>query len=835
LSLGDELKAAAKRGDVPAVLELVENATEKERRAAAPSTEHFGVMRDSPAWRLAWLGTATARDAVTWAFAFDDLRPADVLRVVLARGKQFLGTLVRAFERDELMLWPVIRSAVRDGVIERPDPAAYARALVSRSGAHERYWDEDSAYRALLADDDLLVEDVWLVFEVDASRELSTAVVYEQNKGHTLGKPIGNRWLYAFTRLAAEGRLDRQRLLDASLASLQRDFRASSVGWYAKLHEALEPTHEERAARLDTYLGLLASPVPSVVKEGVTALKQLDPPPGQLARGAGPALTLPQKGLALGVLRLLARAGRQEPVVLETVAEALAHENVDVQERALALLEQHADTVDRASLLRYTEAVSPTLLARLERLTGVSAATRSSQVEPMELHAPVQPRPTPREAARRHEPLTAVGSVDDLIELAAGLLEGQGTGDDAERFLEGVSRLGAEQEGGFERRTGALAKRAEELTRFSSRFTGVGGGEIVARLVLAWTRRVSPPKHSTGDLIGFLGIRAIEVARRMRRGGKPRALLAFPTAAGGWIDPDVLEARQAPHGTFRNRADPADLQQARLRASVFPPVRIEPRAVTLDHPWRDEERSVDFVLAEVPDALAALRDRLTPPDASELNTWGGNPWGASDALGVRWALTVLPADPEPAYAYALRYAVDCRDAQTVYGYPELVLEHALRPAVPITPLGWLAVAAGLLAKPQEVTRAAVDVLVQTVEDGRFDAHALADGLGWLVASGLGKANRLEHPLRDAGRLSPLHAAQAADVIVRFIAALPEPPRTLARVLELARELSAASGYRVDRGPERIALERIAAEVSKSSKLGRAARGLLGTQASVRSR
>ena len=52
------------------------------------------------------------------------------------------------------------------------------------------------------------------------------------------------------------------------------------------------------------------------------------------------------------------------------------------------------------------------------------------------------------------------------------------------------------------------------------------------------------------------------------------------------------------------------------------------------------------------------------------------------------------------------------------------------------------------------------------------------------------------------------------------------PRTLAGVLELAQELAAASGYRVDDGAERHALERITRQVSKSSKLGRAARGLL---------
>ena len=85
-----------------------------------------------------------------------------------------------------------------------------------------------------------------------------------------------NRWLYALTRLADEGRLDRQRLLDASLDALMRDFRASTVGWYAKLHEALAPTREERVARLDRYLALVTSPAPAVVKEGLAALREIE-------------------------------------------------------------------------------------------------------------------------------------------------------------------------------------------------------------------------------------------------------------------------------------------------------------------------------------------------------------------------------------------------------------------------------------------------------------------------------------------------------------------------------------------------------------------------------
>jgi hypothetical protein len=54
-----------------------------------------------------------------------------------------------------------------------------------------------------------------------------------------------------------------------------RDFRGTTIGWYVHFHEALEPTREEREARLDRYLMLLASPTPAIVKLGLAALKAI--------------------------------------------------------------------------------------------------------------------------------------------------------------------------------------------------------------------------------------------------------------------------------------------------------------------------------------------------------------------------------------------------------------------------------------------------------------------------------------------------------------------------------------------------------------------------------
>lgn len=832
MSLADDLRAAAKAGDAERVVTLVEGATEKERREANKAIGgRSGMPRESAAWRLAWVGTATAREATTWWFMFGEVPTEQLLRVVGARGKQFLDTLVRAFERDRFGSWPVIRGAVKQGLIGVPEPSAYARALVNGVRLRGSWWREDAVYAGLLADPELLEEDVWRIFEVDASQELAGSLVYERLDSPGMGRPVGNCWTYALTRLAADGRLDRPRLLDASLAALQRDFRASSVGWYAQLHEALEPTVEERLARLDTYLALLASPVALVAREGLTGLKALETHvPGEaLARAAGPALTLRQKAIPLDVLRLIKRVAVRDadarPALLATAAEALGHERADVQESALALLESHGlDDRVRSVVLGLAEAVAPQVRGRVEALTGLALESGAAEtLEPAK--EPVRRRLTPADAARFYAPLEPVESVDDLIELAAALLEGQGSGDDAERFLDGVSRVWPERPDGFDRRTGGIVKRATELTQHLRGPAGRGGAELVAHVVLAWTTRQAPPRRATDSLLGFLGLRVIEVANRVRGGGKPRGLLAFPTHSGGWIDPAVLAARESGYGRLLNRPDPVDLQAARFRAGSFPPVRIE-ASLELRKRWTcgQTEPVVAPRVVELAPELRDLRERLV--ESKPQNAWARDSQVTSDALGLRWLLTVLPADPDPAYGIALGHAVGDRDGQAAYGHPELVLEHALDPHVPIGELGWQLVAAGLLGKPQEVKRAAVDVVVAAVSDGRFDVERLAAGLAWLVGNGVGKTSRLEQPLRDAGRVSPLHATQVARTVVAFAAACGTTPPGLVAPLSAAHELAVSTGLRIEGPAERAALERVAGEVSGTSKLGRAARGLL---------
>ena len=676
----------------------------------------------------------------------------------------------------------------------------------------------ESSYDAVCADPSL-EEEIWQFFEVDCATELTNAAAWRvDERGVLIGGRHENRWVDALTRLAGDGALDRDRLLDASLDALLRDFRPSMVGWYAKLHEALKPTADERQARVARYVSLLASPVPIVVKEGLAGVKALkaEMPADDLARAAVGPLSQKQKNLAVEMLALLTRAADREPgarpVLLEGAALALAHERADVQERAVSLLEQYPDDAPRGALLGYVDVVSPTLRARVEALTGIES-TPIAVVD----DAPVAPVRT------EIVPIEPVASVDELIELSASLMEGQGDGDDVERFLDGVSRLCAERPQGFERRVAGLVKQADQGSEWGW-FTGIG---LVQAVVLSWTTgRGMSTRGLPDSILGFLARRAVEVGFRAAR-KNPRPLLALPTHSGGAIDIEVLAEREQRAGRLLNRPDANDRLQAKLRAIRFPtPISYSRAAVVRDR-WNQQTLLLELRPAALPDYLGPLRTTVREIGRTHRSSiWlDSRAWGSWDALGVRWSLTALPGHPEVAFAGAARLIVDQLDANPQL-HPQVVLAQGLNPHVPLSDVAWLAVAGGLVTKSPDLQRVATDVVVASIDDGRFDADALADALGWLFANGFVKASRLQAPLRDVGRVSQRHAVAALDVTEGLLARLWEAPHGMHAPLEAVLEHAARAGLAVKRPEARATLERFGSQVSRSSKLGRTVQSLL---------
>jgi hypothetical protein len=245
--------------------------------------------------------------------------PAEAAEVLLRRDPIRLGPIVQHLLDDVGggSAWAVVRRLVRDGVTPRPDRPSYTIGMLAAT----RY----RPAAELVADDPGLLDvEAWHLFEVEGGGEDSLA-------NHE--KFFGDSWGRLFRDLAARDPATRDRLLDASLAALARDFATYRAGWFSRFHDSLAPTDEELACRTDAYLGLLRSRVGPTVSMAVAALTRIDKA-GRLDAGAlldriAPVLAEGSAGSAKAGLRLVTRAGRASPRLATraaiVAAEALSH------------------------------------------------------------------------------------------------------------------------------------------------------------------------------------------------------------------------------------------------------------------------------------------------------------------------------------------------------------------------------------------------------------------------------------------------------------------------------------------------------------------------------
>lgn len=362
----------------------------------------------------------------------------------------------------------------QDGLASRPESDGI---ILGYYGIWHERWDVDEEV--------LLSRDVWRFFEVEGGGEFSLA---NHDKFAKQGTPT---WSDRLIGYAEEGKLDRQRLLDASLDALERDFGQYRAGWYSRFHVALAPTKEEIAARSDRYLRLLSSSVPPTVSFALKFVQAADKSspldPSKLLASLDPVLQARSKGAVLAALKLLDRAATRDRKVrskaVEAVTQALVCEDATVQKSALDLVEKLGEDDEsnvQGLLADYVDLVAPSLRKRIADMAG-NAALPGAKEQP----DPVEP---PQVMA-----MLPVESADEALALYLSVLETPRDPFSVERAVDGLSRFGSEL-----RANGTLLsplkKRARQIW---ARPGGVG-----VRAVLALTGRGLCEGKATGSFTG---------------------------------------------------------------------------------------------------------------------------------------------------------------------------------------------------------------------------------------------------------------------------------------------------------------------------------------------
>ncbi|GAA1835389.1 DUF6493 family protein [Actinomadura chokoriensis] len=398
-------------------------------------------------------------------------------------------------------------------------------------------------------------------------------------------------WASALSDLARVGRIERATLLDGCVSRFLRGGTAHGLRWFVQLHDALEPTDDETAARVRDYVRLLPAAPPTVADLALRQVRRADDL-GRLdadlfTEAADALLFRPEKKLVRAALTWLDRTARERDragAAVRALTAVFTSDAVDLRDRAVKIAVKHAARASEA----VREEVRNAAGALPAALRSAISAAFGEVTAVIDAEPPTGPPPfVPRELP------APIGSLTELAGEFATRLHSEEDWPATERFLAALVDFAHRDPAGTRE---ALRTHADNLApwltkpddhpymrgrareswiQFPVQNLLLPGkvrtlSEVFASLLL---RR----SHSAGtavdpQLMRFLKWRLHEIASAV---GTVPLLLATPTEGSGHIDPDVLVDRLERLEAAGCAPGPADLLQAMLRV----PREIDPAAV----------------------------------------------------------------------------------------------------------------------------------------------------------------------------------------------------------------------------------------------------------------
>ncbi len=862
-----ELERLLAAGDVEGCLAFFRGMPERERRAYAKaaiagaraiyeewivSEQPGGGTRQSR--KAGWDDRRLAADAVAWATG----NHKELNRAGLWYTSDAMWSAVADRQPAWLDEWAIaeldqgprrfgcVQEAVTRGLIEKPDHENYTAGFIYAFETEAR---EVGLAAALRQHPNFLEGDLWRLFEIEGTSESNLAA-------HDKYAPEAHHWDRALLTLCEDGTLPRERLLDASLAALARDFMQQRAGWFSRFHELLAPTPAERLSRRDRYLHLLGSSIPTTVSFALKALVALDKeeptPVEDLLAHLPPTLLARTKATVKLALRLVRaavqRAPEREAELAAVAAQALLHESGDVQALVLDFLDTTGDDdAVCAAVAAAGPGIAPSLQPRLVRYGGGT---------------------TDEEVAVDHQSLRAspVSRIDDANELLrefAAVLEDPSDALAVERVLEALPRYrGADLD------CAALAQRA---TTIIERYVDPSDEDPIqrnlARLAQAWHtgEAFEPWTYRAEEYSGasVAPLFAQRLADLWAAEGADAFLLSSPTDTRGCIEPATLAAR-AQASTLASPADQVlallrlgpDGRDAALAAAGNVPgefgqalrhalggtgevigdrAELWIAAARARDPLGDDARVAERHGSTGPGGARAAHCTLgtaTTPHGYEYLVVHRDPpcpetvpmlhptvlfhQGATgryrdvNAAGqcaslVRFAGILAPTCTEDYFAVAIE-RID-PDWSQVQWEVRHFFEPLLFAEVPLGPNAYRLLALGLAAKEAGQWGTAVDCAVAAIADRRLSPRDLGAAMAEVLDNAEIKAGRWAKTLGEVARVSTAAATACRDAIEATLAGGPTRlPKDLGKLLETCHELCVQVGGRVDDPAARACLE-----------------------------
>lgn len=608
---------------------------------------------------------------------------------------------------------------------------------------------------------------------------------------------------HELTVVVTEGLVDRDAVLDALLARLQRGGRPKATNDLVAVLNELAPTHAEVAGRLADYLALLPPGTASTVAAMAQAalISACDAgliKAGDVVAASAVLLSRTEKKIVRSQLAWLAqhaKANRHDTgQVVAATAVALAGGAVDVQQRALRLVLPLAARLDergREPLERLLPSLPSDLRAELATALG---NTTDGQATPA-AHPVTAAAPPPPVLRRAIAPLDDLDEVIEqfLVIMRAGEDAGHSIGIELEQVVEALPRLAGPN--GAALRGVSHRFDQESIYRWSLTIPDYMDTLTVRRAVAAvaasligdqWMDPKPPERDWTGPPERALAERIFSLANALRHDRRVR-VVSLPTLDSGAIDPNVLAER------LRSAAGwvpvPLDLEQAQLRAD---PQAHPPPVVTIDV-WVEHRHDPNRARWEpkLPPLHHTRAQLAAAPDdtPAEETLWsalahgrrqrkrGDSYWSPETHFGV-WPL-LLPHHPE---VIAAHLAPELSRAATARSHGLRALVRLAESDGPAGDAITLAVAHALNGGKPEAQAAGVDAILALAARGQFDGTRLGSRLAAMILAGEVVPTRLPAPLRDAGRAGA--AAEIWAVMHQLLADLLASGESIAALADL---------------------------------------------------
>ncbi len=443
------------------------------------------------------------------------------------------------------LIFPLFKS----GYCDRPKSDNYVSGMIE--SINYLHIEDQSLEQSIRMNLNYIEDEIWRLFEIEGGGEFSLAA--HDKYAHT-----NNNWQVSLRVLAEDGTLSKERLLDACLEALGRDFSQFRSGWYSRFFNALKPDLEEINSRVDKLLLIIGSRIPPTVSFALKHLFLLHKngllKVNDFIKNVQPSLNARSKTTVMLSLKILANMAKSNPQNHHQIAQAsigaLLYDDATIQTQVFDLIDTYGKA-DDATIIEYLAKnqsfVLPSLKPRLQHWIAaneqegiVSATPESISATPSNDAVLVQYKSTN---------ISQINCIEELLAQLSHLIEVPENPVDIERVLDGICRLCRDKTSQFVRLVSPLKKRATSLIK---RGPGKWLTFQLSRLALSMIENTNYfaddfkkfTKQKTADFETVFVIRLyylIENIIAHPLNGVP--MISMPTHDRGFINPAVLPGR----------------------------------------------------------------------------------------------------------------------------------------------------------------------------------------------------------------------------------------------------------------------------------------------------